>query len=244
MSLIPHEFDEENHIYQVPGHFVWSTSDVISMNGLSDFAGVPPANLEYATNRGRGTHVAILAYETGGDVEEAVREFEEEEGVDVIEGVMDRMKGYFRFRDSHELKLCGEMEQTRVYQHAGTELLIGGTVDLPCYIDGQFTILDAKTQFKQYGQAAKQCMLKWRLQLQSYFEAMDEDDQFWNRFPRPDVISKAILHLHPNCGKVRGRDPLEYEFHPMQSDDSHLWDSAVRMAQAKLSAGYKLDRRP
>lgn len=243
MSLIPHEFDEENHIYQVPGHFVWSTSDVISMNGLSDFSQVPVANLKYATDRGQGVHIAILAYETGADVEEAVRDFEEESEVSVIEGVMERMKGYFRFRDSHDLKLCGEMEKTRVYQHTGTELLVGGTVDLPCYIDGQFTILDAKTQFKQYGQAAKQCMLKWRLQLQSYLEAMEEDEAFWQQFGRPDLIAKAILHLHPNCGKVRGKEATGFEFHPVSVDDSHLWDSAVRMAQAKLSAGFQLDRR-
>ncbi len=244
MSLIPHTFDEENHIYMVPGHFVWSTGDVITMNGLSDFSQVPKANLDYAGNRGKGTHIAILAYENGNDVEDAVREFEIEEGVGVMDGVMERMKGYFRFRDKHDLKLCGEMEKTRVYRHEGTEFLVGGTIDLPCYIDDQFTLLDAKTQFKQYGQAAMQCMLKWRLQMQSYYEAIDADDEFWMQHERPNLIAKAILHLHPNCGKVRGKEPAEFEYHPLPSDDSLLWDSAIRMAQAKLSSGYKLDRRP
>jgi hypothetical protein len=242
--LIPHTFDEESHVYEVPGHFVWATGDVISMNGLCDFSMVPSANLEYATNRGQGVHVAILAYETGADVEQAVREFEEERGCGVMDGVMERMKGYFRFRDSYDLKLCGVMEETRVYKHEGTDLLIGGTIDLPCYINGQFTLLDAKTQFKQYGQAAKQCLLKWRLQMQSYEEAMDADEEFWNQVQRPDMIRKAILHLHPNCGKVRGKEATEFEYHPITTDDSLLWDSCIRVAQAKLSSGYKLDRRP
>jgi hypothetical protein len=241
--LISHTFDHANHIYLVPNEYVWSTGDVIQMNGLSDFSQVPIDNLRYATDRGTGVHLAIQAYEQDEDVQDVVRQFELENDTAVMDGVMERMKGYFRFRDTHDLKLCGEMEQTRVYQHLGTEILIGGTIDIPCMLDGRFTILDPKTCFKQYGQAAKQTHLKWRMQLQSYREAMEADTDFWTAANNCASIDKCILHLHPNCGKERGSLPLGYELHAFNEDESHLWDSMIRIGQAKLSAGFKLEKK-
>lgn len=242
--LVPHTFDHENHLYQVPNEYVWATGDVIAMNGLSDFGQVPIENLRYATDRGKGVHIAIQAYEQDEDVQDAVREFEVENDTAVMDGVMERMKGYFRFRDLHDVKLCGAMEQTRVYKHEGTEILIGGTIDIPCILDGAFTILDPKTVFKNYGQAAKQTHLKWRMQLQSYSEALEADTAFWDKHgAAPDAICKAILHLHPNCGKERGSAPAAFELHPFNFDDSHLWDSMIRVAQSKLSNGFKLDKK-
>lgn len=241
--LIPHTFDVANHLYLVPNEYVWSTGDIIAMNGLSDFGQVPIDNLRYATERGKGVHIAIQAYEQDEDVQDAVREFELNNDTSVMDGVMDRMKGYFRFRDAHDLKLCGLMEQTRVYKHEGTEILIGGTIDIPCYLDGVFTILDPKTCFKNYGQAALQTKLKWRMQLQSYKEAMEADDDFWTAVGIPDIVHKAILHLHPNCGKERGFTPTGFELHPFNADESHLWDSMIRVAQSKLSNGFKLEKK-
>lgn len=241
--LVAHSFDVDNHLYQVPNEYVWSTGDIIAMNGLSDFSQVPIDNLRYATDRGKGVHVAIQAYEQDEDVQDAVRVYEIENDIDVMDGVMERMNFYLRFRDLHDVKLCGHMEQTRVYKHEGTEILIGGTIDLPCYLDGIFTILDPKTCFKNYGQAALQTHLKWRMQLQSYREAMEADDDFWHGNAAPECIAKAIIHLHPNCGKKRGDTPKGFELHMFNQDESHLWDSMIRVAQSKLSSGYKLDKK-
>jgi hypothetical protein len=240
--LIPHTFLEEEHIYQVPGEFVISTGDVISMNGLSDLSMVPIANVRHAGHRGSALHLAIFAYETECDVEDAINGYEDANEVKVFDQVMERMTAYLRFRDEHEVKLAAPMEQTRVYRHVGTEHLIGGTPDMPCFIDGELFILDPKTSHKQYGEKAKQDKLKWKLQTQSYAEALDVDEDFWKGIER-QPINRAILHLHPECGKERGRIPLGYEFHRFEADDSYLWDSAIRMAMGKISHGYKLDRR-
>jgi hypothetical protein len=242
MSLITHTFDSETHNYLVQGEYVISTSSVIELNGLSDFSMVPVANLRHAGHRGTALHLAVLAYETECDVEDAVCGYEEEHKVEVFVQVMERMSGYMRWRDEHEVKLAGKMEQTRVYRHVGTEQLIGGTPDMPCWIDGELFILDPKTCFKQYGMMAKQLMFKWKLQTQSYSEALDVDEEFWSNIPR-QPINRAILHLHPECGKSRGNKAAGFEFHPFRTDDSFLWDSAIRMAMGKLSHGYKLDKK-
>lgn len=240
--LIPHQFDPETHIYKVPGEYVLATSDVIELNGMSEFGQVPPANLDFASHRGSAVHVAIHALETGCDWEDAVRGYEAENGCEVFETVCRRMAGYFRFRKSHSIRLAGQMERTMVYRHLGTDALIGATPDFPCYIDDVFTILDPKTVHKQYGEKAKQLKLKWWAQLQSYLEAYEQDDEFWKTTVRPDQIQKAILHLHPECGKERGCKPLEYEFHVFPGDAQFLWDSMIRIAEHKLRFGYKLTR--
>ena len=112
---------------------------------------------------------------------------------------------------------------------------------MPCFIDGVLSILDAKTCHKQYGEKAKQLKLKWLLQTQSYVEAVEADDEFWKRLKRkPGPIQKAVIHLHRECGKVRGEKPTEFEFHVFTEDAQYGWDSAIRMARMKIASGYKL----
>src|ERR1700679_2822064 len=99
MSLIEHQFEESSHLYRVPNHFVWSTSDVISMNGLSDVSQVPLGNLEFAGHRGNAVHECIRAYETGVEVEDVIREYEVKTCSSIRDTVLERMNGYYRFRD-------------------------------------------------------------------------------------------------------------------------------------------------
>lgn len=244
--LIPHTFEEDGHAYKVEGKTVLSTSDVIYLNGLSDVSMVPVANLEFAGHRGTALHLAIRAYETGLDVEKVIRDYEKQTLFDVMDTVLDRMKGYYRFRDKHEVALMGgddalapdEMEVPRVYEHRSTGVLIGATIDFPCYVDGVFTILDVKSAHRNYGKKAMQDHFKWRMQLQSYKEALSVDDEFWKKYKRKP-IKKAILHLHPDMKAGRNG----YEFHKLPNDDSKTWRSAVIMAQQKLANGFKLDDR-
>ncbi len=232
--LIPHTFDEENHLYLVSGEFVLSTSAVIEMNGLSDLSQIPIQQVARAGHRGSSLHAAILAYETDCDVQDCVEGYDLKHNVYLANEVMERFKFYLRWRGEHDVQLVGKMEDRRVYRHEGTEQLIGATPDFPCLIDGEFYILDGKTSHKNYGEKAKQDKLKWRLQLQSYKESHEAEDV-------PKEIKKAILHLHPTCGKtgVKG-EARGFEFHEFPADDSHLWDAAIRMASAKLANGYKM----
>jgi PD-(D/E)XK nuclease superfamily len=233
--LIPHTFDQENHIYKVRGEYVLSTSDIISMNGMSEFGQVPPAALVHAGHRGTATHKAIEAQELGEDWAEAVAVYEEKEGVTLAEEVAERMQAYFRFRKGRSIHLASPMEQSRVYRHAGTEALIGTTVDMICFIDGQLTILDTKTCFKQYGAKGRQLKLKWWMQLQSYLEALEADDDLWKQVERPAEIDLKILHLHPKCL------PFGFEVHKF-SPDEFTWDAMIRVAMAKLQHGYKVEQ--
>ena len=231
--LVEHVFDTENHLYKVEGEFCLSTSAVIELIGLRDVSQVPLAALEFAGHRGSAVHRAIQAYEEDQDVEDAIREYEKESDVMVMDTVLERMALYYRFRDQHEVKLCGTMEKSYVYRHEGTEYLIGGTPDLPCTVDGVFSVLDVKTTHPNSGAAALQDMLKWKCQLQSYQEILTEAYQ-----KGPE---KFILHLHPKLrDKPRGQI-TGFNLHHIVSDDSLLWDSAIRVAMAKVSHGFKLE---
>lgn len=237
MSLVPHTFDHENHIYIVPNEFVISTSDIIELNGLSDFSMIPVEMVRHASHRGSSLHAAVMAYETGCDVRECLDGYDALNDVEVAVEAWERFTYYLRWRSDHEVKVIGKMEQPRVYRHVGTEQLVGATPDLPCEVDGEFAILDLKSSHKNYGQKAAQDHLKWRIQLQSYAEAAEAETE------RPSV-KRLLLHLHPTCGKtgVKG-EQTGFECHEFKMDDSFLLDAAIRMAMAKLTNGYKLTRR-
>lgn len=249
MSLVPHKFDEANHRYIVHNNTVLATSDVIFLNGLYDVGQIPTEVLEFAGHRGSSLHQAIRAYEMGESVEDVVWEYDRQHRTEVSMAVMDRMKGYYRFRDKHEVTLMGvhadyndpsdEMEISRVYEHWGTGTLIGATIDFPCYVDGQFTIVDLKSSHRNYGKKEMQDHLKWRMQLQSYKEAILQDDEFWLRYKKPRSIKKAILHLHPN--EAAGRRGWEY--HIFKQNDAPLWNAMVKVATTKFANGFKLDER-
>lgn len=220
--LISHQFDAEKHLYLVPKQFVMSTSSVIALNGLSDYGPVPKVILSEASERGTAIHKMIQCYETGKPFAE--NEFHQQ-----------YFDAYLRFKEDYGFKPTGTMERSCVYQHQGTEVFIGGTPDMTGFIDGKLFVVDIKTNFPTYGMAKKQKLLAWRLQTQSYAEIFEADDV-------PN-INRAVVHCHPECGKIRGQKPSGYEFHPFQIDDQHNWDSAIRMAFLKLANGFKLEER-
>lgn len=249
--LIPHQFDQTNHRYLVEGEYVLSTSAVIQLNGLSDVSSVPKNNLAHAGSRGTLVHEAIYVHELGGNWEKALNT-----SVDALadedkpfgrqllmDEARERMGFYFSWRKEHDVKLVGKMEQSRVYRHVGTEQCIGATPDFPCLIDGEVYIIDTKTCHKAYGEKQKQLFLKWGLQLESYKECLESEEAFVSAMHKAGKtqINRAILHLHPECGKngTKG-EQSGYEFHAFTGDDSFIWDSAIRMAKVKLASGYKI----
>ena len=84
---------------------------------------------------------------------------------------------------------------------------------------------------------------EWRLQTQSYLEALQEDEELWTKLGKQ--MKRAVLHLHPECGiTVRGGARLGYEWMPFEMDDTEAWNAAVKMASLKIQNGYKVpDRR-
>jgi hypothetical protein len=227
-DLIAHEFDEATHVYKVAGEYVLATSDVIELNGLSDVSQVPVEALLNAQKRGTALHLAVQAYELG-------REVSVDGSAAFREDVMKRFAFYLKWREGKKVVLAGAMEMSRVYRHLGTEILIGGTPDMVAYVDGELFIIDLKTAIKQYGTKALMDSLKWKLQTQSYKEALEAEGQ---------QVQRAVLHLHPQCGKtgVKGGQ-LGYEWHHFQGDDSFIWDSCIRVAMMKIAHGYKLSRK-
>lgn len=223
-GTIEFSFDEETHIYTVPGNYCLATSDVISLAGLSDYSGVPLANIEHARWRGTQLHRAIHYYEEGDlDVE------------DVDGEIKPCFDNYLRWKKESGFAPIAPFEHPIVYEHL--DMYIGCHLDLRGYLPGKgLFVLDAKTSYPNSGQAKKQTHLRWRMQLESYRLASHEDEQFWDRaltFESNGCLNKAILHLHPKARDV---------FIPFDMDDSVGWDSAVTMASLKLANGYK--RRP
>jgi hypothetical protein len=239
--LYDHTFVEGDHIYRVEGEYTLATSDVIELNGLSDFGSVPSGNLAFAGHRGSAVHLAIPAFESEESVREAVALYEQLHQVKVWDEVEERMEGYQNFRKEHDVRLVGKPEKSRVYRHEGTEQLIGTTIDFTAYVDGVLTVVDTKTCHPQYGEKMKQLKLKWLLQVQSYVEALEADDDFWRALClEPSTAAKAVLHLHPEAGKVRGKEPAGFKYYDFPEDAQYGWDSAIRMARMKLASGYKL----
>lgn len=250
--LIPHEFVADGHFYKPKGLLEWcfATSDVLELNGLSDFNQVPPKALDHAALRGTITHRLIECAEMA--LEASVEDLDTQAGKEAT----DRLEGYFRFKEGHSIRLAGPMERTMVYRHQGTEQLIGVTPDMPVFIScdckalycplrglqDALAVVDLKTQHKQYGAKLEQLKLKWWAQTQSQVEALEADDLFWKQIRRPTAIEKIVLHLHPECGKIRGAAPLGFEVHRFKEDGQFLWDGMIRVAQAKLAHGYKLNR--
>jgi hypothetical protein len=224
VSLIPHTFDEGQHIYRVPNRYVLGCSDIISLNGLSDHGAIPKARLDGAAERGTRFDEMVQAFEEGDELGLATDE------------VWACFDGYTAFREKHKVSVAGDLQKRLVWEHHGTEVLIGCTPDLPLYIDGDLWNVDTKTTYPLSGKARDMKHLAWRIQLQLQVEGFAEDESFWKYIDGPAAMKKAILHCHPKL-----KDG--YNFIPFEGDDSHLADAAVRMAVAKLSAGFQIDRR-
>jgi len=231
--ILPHTFDEKNHVYQVPGHFVLSTSDIISLNGLSDYGAIPKATLDHASWRGTQLHKAIQFFE------------EDAEAPEMPEEVEPYFRGYLKFKIDYDFEPIGALEKQIVYVHSGTEQPVGCTIDLRGLVKGHPYILDAKTTApwpvdSQCKDKKRKC-LAWRLQVASYSEATDVDMEWLLR------ASNAVPDCTGKVGKgiVQVTKDGNYEFHDFSRavDDDLLWDGAVRLAMAKLANGYQLERR-
>jgi hypothetical protein len=213
-------FDPESHTYSVEGNYCLATSDVIALAGLSDYSGVPLANLEKARWRGTELHKAIHYYEEGDlDLE------------DVDGEIKPCFERYLKWKDETGFCPIPPFEHALVYEHL--DMYIGCHLDLRGYIPGKgLFILDAKTSYPTSGQAKKQTHLRWRMQLESYKQATQTDDAFWAAVPDSMMgsLQKAVLHLHPKAQQT---------FIDFATDDAAGWDACVTMAQLKLANGYR-----
>lgn len=232
--LIPHTFSRQGHAYRVKGNYVLSTSDILSLNGLCLFEGVPVEILEAAAKRGQMVHETIQCIEESVSLPPRTKEAQE------------RVVSYLRWKEKTGFKVCGPIERSVVYDHLGSGTLVGGTPDLIGRIGNNIWVVDLKTCARQSGKAKQMKTLEWRLQTQSYFEALQEDEPLWLSLGKnANQMRRAVLHLHPLCGiEKRGEKRLGYEWNPFEGDDAPNWDAAVKMAALKLSNGHKTpDRR-
>lgn len=218
---IPFTFVEETHTYHVPGHYVLATSDVLDLAGLVNHGSVPAGILETARWRGTSLDECVVFFEEGKlDWESIPPE------------VMPYFKAYLRFRQEKDFEPM-LVQRGIVYEHEGTGQMIGTTLDLAGPVCGDLFIVDTKCTYPYSGSAKKQQDLKWRMQLQSQWEAMMQNDEFWaDALPVHNKgIRKAILHLKKDA---------TYDFLEFSGQDEALnWDACVRMAMLRLSNGWK-----
>lgn len=225
--MIPFRFDEATHLYTVEGHYCLSTSDIISLAGLSDYSSVPPGRLETARDRGTSLHKAVHYFEEG-DLDFASLSPE----------IQPYLRAYMKFRVEREFEPIAPQERAMVYQHENTDQMIGCTLDLRGTVGGKLYIVDPKCTYPNCGAAKKQTHIRWRMQLQSYWEATLTDEPFWETQAQATTegISKAILHLKKDA---------TYELIEFPVDDALDWDACIRMARMKLANGWKReDKKP
>lgn len=225
MSAIAFTFDPATHIYKVDGEYCLATSDILELAGLCDYSAVPLHNLERARSRGTRLHQCVHYYEEDDlDLE------------DVDDEVIPFFESYLRWKRDSGFIPIPPFEKAIVYSHL--DFHVGCHLDVRGYIPGRgLFVLDMKTSHPTSGAAKKQTHLRWRLQLESYRQATQSDEKFWEDVESHgyagEALKKAILHLHPKAKET---------FIPFEMDDSAGWDSAVTMASLKLANGYK--RRP
>lgn len=224
--ILPHAFNEDMHLYQTPGRYVLSTSDIIDLNGLSDYSRIPIATLRAACFRGKSLHKAVEEYELGRDWQFRLPvEFHED------------MDGWFNFRDRYDFNVVGVPETRYVYLQGAHEIAVGGTIDLRFVYKDCLWICDLKTIHPLYGKALRFKKLAWRLQLESYKTATEMDEQFLCSVGRFSCIRKCIVHIHPKL------KPHGFVFHEFEEDDSSLWDSCAVLAMEKVAVGILPSRR-
>lgn len=240
MLLTNFTFDELSHKYMVPGHRVLSTSEVISLCGLSDYSQIPAGVLANASWRGVQFHRAVEFVESAVAAGSSLRNA----SIDMISqlhGPLEEIKGfligYLKFRQDYDIEPIPPGEKQLVYLH--NNVAIGCTIDLRCRIHGRGfkgipAIGDFKSNAKMYGKALEQKRFAWRLQLQSYKTATGYDTEFWSNFgDSAEECSRFICQTDKHG---------EYTMHCFRDfDDAKAWDSAVTLAAAKLQNGYKLD---
>lgn len=228
--MIAHQFDAENHIYKVEGTYVFATSDIIALAGLSNVDGIPSSVLDNASWRGDQVHLTTEYYENDQlDVHS------------VPDEILPYFAGYLKFTQEHEVITINPLEKSIVYVFGDPEVYIGCHIDQRAFVDGKLFTIDKKSCYQYTGAARKQMLLKWRLQLQSYLHASEEDEEFWcevNRLSpgaadRP--MGRMALHLH------KTGDYTMYDF--SEFDDESNWECTVKLAMLKIGNGYKNNRR-
>lgn len=238
--LLDHTFNPETHTYMVPGYFVISTSDVLSLCGFTNYEGIPSGVLAHASWRGVQCHKAIEYAENAVRQGETISQaagavWRQLEGP--LEEIKPFFKGYLKFRQEYDFEPVGELERQMTYLH--DETAVGCTIDLRGKIHGKgfqglTAIGDTKTAAKVYGQAMKQRLLAYRLQTQSYKEASHFDEE-WLKEVNADSIGRFIVNPDKEGN---------YNFYDLSMfDDELYWDSSVRLASLKLAHGYKLEAR-
>ena len=224
---IAHTFSDEDHVYHVPGAFVWGTSDLISMAGLSSVDGIPSGVLNHASWRGEQVHLATEYYENGCL-----------DAHSIPDEIVPYFAAYLKFSTDHEVITVGSLEASVVYEFGDDkEVLIGCHIDHRAFVDGKLYTLDKKSCYEYTGAAKRQMLLKWRMQLESYLTASEQDEAFWQTAQemipgaadRP--MGRMALHLH-KTGTYTACD-----FSDIQ--DERAWECVVRMALLKQTNGFK-----
>lgn len=241
--LVDHEFFPEFHEYIVPGRQVISTSDVIQLAGLSNFDGIPKAVLDNARWRGQQVDTAIKGYEKcllNGTEEYALNWIYDQMEGDLAE-IRLQFEAYRGWKHSVGFEMIHDSNESKVYP-IGNSLLIGATPDLRGTLMSKglvvSAIVDIKCTSKLYGMKLKQKQLAWRMQVESYLMASEEDLDFNELIPSLNFASKRILQLNPVFKETGYCEHIFDEF-----DDRAQWIGLALNAQSKIEAGILPERR-
>ncbi len=142
------QFKEDTHTYTVNGFVVPSVSHIMEPLSNAYYGGVDKDTLSRAASRGTSVHAAVENYLLFG-----------------IEDISKELSGYFAgFKKwIDEYKPVPVKTECRIYHRT---LNYAGTADLPCYIDGDLTLVDFKT-------TASVAQVLTRVQLEAYKKAFE-----------------------------------------------------------------------
>jgi hypothetical protein len=98
-------------------------------------------------------------------------------------------------------------------------------------------IVDIKCTSRLYGMKLKQKQLAWRMQLESYLMATEEDSDFMDLLSTLN-IGKRVLQLNP---AFKDTGYCEHVFD--NYDDRAQWIGLALNAQSKIEAGILPERR-
>jgi hypothetical protein len=211
--MIDFTFDEERHLYIVPGREVLATGDVLALNGLCDYSQIPSAILEGARWRGTQVDNAIRFYE------EDDLEFDRDGNPSIPDDILPYFRAYLKFKLDTGFQVTPPCQLAIVYESVG-EQLIGCHLDLVGTINGRLHIVDIKATHPNSGKAKKQTHFRWGMQLTSYYKAYGDEE-----------ANRIVVHTR----KDGDYELVEYD----DLFDVDTWESLVRVATAKLANGYK-----
>jgi hypothetical protein len=244
--LYDHEFFPQDHSYIVPGKTVISTSDIISLAGLSDFSSIPKAILENARYRGEQVDRAIKYYEM------AIRDHGEEYAINYIYDQMEgdlaeirlQFEAYRGWKHSVGFEPIFPIDQSLVYEVMGGRVYIGATPDLRGFMIqcGRRipAVIDIKCTSRLYGMKLKEKKIAWGMQLESYLMASDMDDELQKIAPNWLIdAEKKILQLNP-VFKETGYFQHDFD---REDWDRYEWIGLALNAQSKIAAGILPEKR-